>query len=101
MTKRFIALLIGALGFATPAAANHIFNLTTPFETRGACEKTLQTLSNNDQFLLDAFPQLFSSYGEVRSFLNRAFPCEARDGDWYITDHRQEVLNSDWFKRRL
>lgn len=101
MIKRFVALAICTLGFAAPLAAHHVENLTTPFDSRGACEKTLQSLSNNDDFLLDRFPQLFSSPGEVRSFLNRAFPCETRDGDWYITDHRQEVLNSDWFKRRL
>jgi hypothetical protein len=49
------------------------------------------------------FPNLFSSPGEVRSFLNRAFPCRqsAQDGKWYIIDLRGEVINSPWFQRRL
>ena len=54
-----------------------------------------------NDFLIDQFPQLFSSEGEVRSFLNRAFKCESSGGSWYITDHRTEVLASDWFTRRL
>jgi hypothetical protein len=43
------------------------------------------------------------SKGEVRSFLNRAFTCEqsGSDGQWYITDHRQEVLDSEWMQRRM
>lgn len=101
MNKRFIAMLIGSLAFAAPAAANHVYNLTIPFDSRGACEVAKQKLSNTDDFLLDRFPDVFSSAGEVRSFLNRAFPCEVRDGSWYLIDHRQEVLDSDWLLRRL
>jgi hypothetical protein len=87
---------------AAPAAAHHVDHLDEPFATRGACEAERQALSNDDDFLIDQFPMLFSSEGEVRSFLNRAFTCEpAGDGNWYIRDHRLEVLASDWFKRRL
>lgn len=44
-----------------------------------------------------------STTGELRSFLNRAFTCELNEGDgqWYIKDHRLEVLGSEWFQRRL
>lgn len=98
----FVALALGAFSFATPAAANHILHLDDPFSSRGACEAARQSLSNDDDFLLDAFPNLFSSHGEVRSFLNKAFTCErsTSDDQWYITDHRSEVLASDWFQHR-
>ena len=102
MTKFLFPIAIGGLLIAAPAAANHVFHLEDPFPSRGACEVERQHLSNDDDFLSDVFPDLFSSEGEVRSFLNRAFPCELRDdGNWYITDHRIEVLDSHWFERRL
>ena len=94
---------IGTLVIASPGAANHIFN-TGPYPSRGACESESAALSNDDRdTLLDRFPQLFSTTGEVSSFLTRAFTCDrdASDGQWYIIDHRQEVIDSDWFQRRL
>jgi hypothetical protein len=101
MIKLFIAAAaVGAFVAATPAAANHVFHLNDPFPSRGACQAETSALSNDDDWLLDAFPQLFSSEGEVRSFLNRAFKCEPRGDEWFITDHRVEVINSDWFQRR-
>jgi len=100
MKKLLIA--VAAVAMASPAAADHVFHLDIPFASRGACEAERNSLSNDDDFLLDAFPDVFSSAGEVRSFLSRAFTCEVRpDGQWYITDHRVEVLDSDWFQRRL
>jgi hypothetical protein len=102
MTKFIIAAAAGAFILASPASANHAFHLDDPFASRGACEVERNALSNDDDWLIDAFPQLFSSEGEVRSFLNKAFPCELRQSDsqWYITDHRLEVLESPWFQRR-
>lgn len=101
MNKHLMTLAIVSLAIATPATASHIFSVGVPFADRGECESTRQMLSNNDDFLLDAFPQLFSSPGEVRSFLNRAFTCELGSSDqWYIVDHRAEVLASEWFQRR-
>lgn len=101
--NKHLAMAIVSLAVAAPAAADHIDYLQTPFESRGDCEAMRQSLSNDDDDLQDRFPQLFSSEGEVRSFLNRAFTCEQRtsDGAWYIVDHRREVLSSDWFQRRL
>ena len=102
MIKYLAPFVFGALLTAAPAAANHPLHLDDPFPSRGACDAERQSLSNDDDFLIDIFPDLFSTHGEVRSFLNRAFTCELRDdGNWYITDHREEVLDSDWFKRRL
>jgi hypothetical protein len=97
-----LALALGTLVAASPAAANHIFT-PTPFPTYGDCESENARLSNDDaerQFPLR--PDLFTSMGEARSFLTRAFSCEqdAEDGNWYLTDHRLEVINSDWFDRR-
>ena len=93
MGKLLTAIASGALLLGSSAVANHILHLDEPFPTRGACEAERASLSNDDDFLLEAFPGLFSSEGEVRSFLNRAFTCEQHsDGQWYITDHRQEVL---------
>jgi hypothetical protein len=101
MAKFLISAAV-ALVIASPAAAHHTDYLDTPFADRGACEAQRAALSNDDDWLLDAFPQLFSSEGEVRSFLNRAFTCELHetDGQTYITDHRLEVLGSEWFQRR-
>jgi hypothetical protein len=100
--SRLFPLAFGAVAIATPAAANHPFHLDEPFPSRGACEAQTQSLSNDDDWLLDTFPNVFSSHGEVRSFLNRAFTCDrdSSDGQWYITDHREEVLSSDWYLRR-
>lgn len=97
-------LAIGALVVASPAAADHIFHLAIPYSSRGACEAEVAALSNDDRdSLLDRFPQFFSSTGEVASFLTRAFTCERNgsDGQWYIEDNRQQVINSEWFQRRL
>ena len=102
--KILATVAIGALVIASPAAANHIFNLDTPCPSRGACEAENAELSNGDvETLLDRFPGLFSNHGEVASFLTRAFTCERdeSDGQWYIHDHRQEVIDSAWFQRRL
>jgi len=103
MNKLIGTLALSAILLTSPAFATHVTELNTPFASRGACEAERASLSNDDDFLLDAFPNLFSSAGEVRSFLNRAFLCEQSRGDdqWYITDHRREVLASEWFKRRL
>ena len=102
MIKVLATLAVGALAIAVPAAAHHVEYLDTPFPTRGACEAMVNHLSNDDDFLIDQFPGLFSSEGEVRSFLGRAFPCEqsSTDGQWYIVDQRLDVLGSDWFTRR-
>lgn len=102
MLKLLISLATGALLVGSPALASHILHLNIPFPSRGACEAERASLSNGDDILIDKYPELFSSEGEVRSFLNRAFTCEQHaDGQWYITDHRQEVLDSIWFQRRL
>jgi len=97
-----VLMLAGTLVAASPAFAHHVEYLGMPYPTRGDCEAQRAALSNDDDWLIDAFPQLFSSEGEVRSFLNRAFTCElnASDGQSYITDHRVEVLGSEWFQQR-
>ena len=87
---------------ASPAVANHIFT-PSAFDTRGECESENARLSNDDaerQFPLR--PDLFSSLGEARSFMTRAFTCEydADEDAWFLTDHRREIIASDWFKRR-
>src|SRR5207244_6263003 len=100
--KFLVLAAAGAAVIATPAAANHVLHLNDPFASRGACEVECNALSNGDDWLLDAFPDVFSSEGEVRSFLNKAFPCQLNesDGNWYMIDRRLEVLGSDWFQRR-
>jgi len=100
--KKLVATIL-ALGvvMASPASANHFLN-SGPYATRGECESRSADLGSDDRESLQArFPNLFSSSGEVMSFLTRAFVCEEEDGDWYLEDHRQEVLDSEWFKRRL
>jgi hypothetical protein len=102
MTRTGLLIGLAVIGAGAPAIANHVNYTDVPFASRGACEAQRNALSNGDDFLLDTFPDLFSSEGEVRSFLNKAFPCEihASDGQWYITDDRVEVLGSRWFEQR-
>lgn len=97
-----IAILVAVLAATGPALANHPGNTGIPFASRGACESADAALRTDDKFwLADSFPELFDSVGDAASFLDRAFTCElASDGQWYITDHRIEVLESDWFLRR-
>jgi hypothetical protein len=60
-------------------------------------------MSNFEQdILLAEFPDIFSSPGEVSSFLTKAWTCDlnASDGQYHITDHIQEILDSRWFARR-
>jgi hypothetical protein len=101
--KTLATIAVGALVIASPAPANHILNLDTPYPSRGACESESAQFSNDDaESLVERFPQFFSGIGEVKSFLTRAFTCDLdeSDGQWYIHDHRQEVLDSEWFQRR-
>ncbi len=103
MKKLPVIIALAGFAIATPAAANHIFT-PTPFETYGDCESVNARLSNDDaerQFPLR--PDLFSSLGEARSFMTRAFSCEydPTDDSWYLIDHRLETIGSDWFQKRL
>jgi len=103
MKKRIICAALAALVGSSAAVASHVDYTDTPFPSRGACEARTADLSSDDrEFLQIAFPDLFSSDGEVESFLTRAFSCELNpsDGQWYITNHIEEVLGSDWFQRR-
>jgi hypothetical protein len=102
MKKLPFILVFGVLSLAAPAAANHIFT-TTPFESFGECEAENAKLSNDDAVRQLALrPDLFSSLGEARSFMTRAFSCEydADHDAWFLTDHRSEVIASEWFQRR-
>ena len=95
---------LAALAVATPASAQHLANLNTPYPTRGACESAMASFNDDvrDALALN-FPNLFESEGEAASFITRAFTCEQRasDDQGYITDHRFDVRASDWFQRRL
>jgi len=97
------AIAVGMLIFAGPAFAGQLDNLNTPYASRGACESANAGFSNEvADSLLAQFPNFFDSEGDVRSFLTRAFPCEANpsDGNWYIKDRRFAVINSDWYQHR-
>ena len=100
MMKLAICAIIGAAALASPAAAH---DTETGFATRGACESASASMSNAEKdFLLEAFPDLFDTTGEASSFLTKAWTCDRNDSDglWYITDHIEEVLASDWFANR-
>ena len=102
MNRFLIAFGLAAVLGSTPAAADHIFT-PTAFASYGECEAENARLSNDDaERQFDLRPDLFSSMGEARSFMTRAFSCEfdAEDGSWYLTDHRSEVIASEWFNRR-
>jgi hypothetical protein len=53
-------------------------------------------------WLLEFGMEFFDDRGDVSSFLTRAFTCDinASDGQYYLTDHIEEVLGSDWFQQR-
>jgi hypothetical protein len=99
MRKFPVILALGALVTASPATANHIFT-PTPLASYGECESANANEDAERPFPLR--PGLFSSMGEARSFMTRAFSCEydPDDDSWYLSDHRGEVIASDWFQRR-
>ena len=103
MNRRLIPLALGSLMLAGPAVAGQLDNLDTPYPSRGACESANAGFSNEVRdSLLEDFPNFFTSEGDVASFLTRAFTCElnASDGQWYIHDHRFDVIASDWYQHR-
>jgi hypothetical protein len=54
-----------------------------------------------DPWLIATFPDLFDTTGEAASFLTKAWTCDRRsDGQFYITNHIDDVLNSAWFAQR-
>jgi hypothetical protein len=95
-----VLLALAAGTIASPAFADHAFNTDTPYVSRGACEAADADFDNGDREWLSEAAGL--SDGAIRSMLQRAWQCElGSDGQWYITDHRFEVLSSDWWLRRL
>jgi hypothetical protein len=91
---------LGPLTVATPAAAH---DTTVPYSSRGACEAASAAQSNAEKpWLLQIGMEFFSTEGDVSSFLTRAWTCDLNpsDGQFYITDHVEETLNSDWFQQR-
>lgn len=100
MTMTAIATLVLC---ASEAAAQHLDNLDTPYASRGACESAVAQFNGNArERLLTSFPNFFNRNGDVASFLTRAFPCEYDAGvdAWFITDHRGDVLFSDWYMKK-
>ena len=96
-------IAIGMLMVAGPAFAGQLENLDTPYASRGECESANAGFSNEVRdSLLEQFPNFFHSEGDVQSFLTRAFTCELdpSDGNWYIRDHRFDVIGSEWYQRR-
>jgi hypothetical protein len=88
------------LASATAASAH---DTTTAFPSRGACESASSAMSNNEKdWLVATFPDLFDTTGEAASFLTKAWTCDVNpsDGQYYITDHIQQILDSRWFDRR-
>ena len=99
-TKLRVSLAAGTVLIASPAFADHVFNTDTPYASRGACEAATAGFDNGDREWLSEAAGL--SDGEIRSMLQRAWTCEpGSDGNYYITDHRIEVLGGDWWERRI
>lgn len=100
MKRTSMLIAVGSLAMSTAAAAH---DTETPFPSRGACESASAGMSNAEKdWLLVAFPDLFDTTGEAASFLTRAWTCDLNqsDGQWYIVNHIDEVLGSEWFERR-
>ena len=100
MRKLVLLIASGAALFATAATAH---DTATAYASRGACEAASASMSNAEQdWLVETFPQFFDTAGEASSFLTRAWTCDLNgsDGQYYITDHIEEILGSQWFDRR-
>ena len=100
MKRLSIAAGLAVMSVATAAAAH---DTTTGFASRGACEAASAGMSNAEQqWLLQTFPEVVDTAGEVSSFLTRAWTCDlnASDGQYYIIDHIEEVLGSRWYQQR-
>lgn len=103
MKRLFIIAGAAAASLSSPAFAHHPGFEAVPFASRGACEAFNAQLSIGDrEFLPVVFPQYFSTSGDVESFLAHAWSCErdADDGQWYLGNHLEETLESDWFLRK-
>jgi hypothetical protein len=97
-----LTILIG-LAAATAASAATAHDTSIGFGSRGACEAASAAMSQEDApWLLETFPELFDTTGEASSFLTRAWTCDrnSSDGQYYITDHIEDVLGSRWYDRR-
>jgi len=102
MATLLAAMILAGMAVGGPASASRTVH-PGPYSSRGDCEAHSAALGNDDrESLLDRFPQFFSTTSEVSAFLTRAFRCEraAADRQWYIRDHRLDVINSEWFQRR-
>jgi hypothetical protein len=100
MNKHWTLAGLVLAGISTAAAAH---DTTTGYASRGGCEAASAAMSKADApWLLAAFPDLFDTTGEAASFLTRAWTCDRNpsDGLYYITDHIEDVLGSDWFAQR-
>lgn len=100
MNKLNILIVIASFGVASPAAAH---DTETAYANRGACESASAGMSNDEKdWLLQIGMEFFDTEGDVSSFLTRAWTCDrnASDGQFYITDHVEEILGSDWFQHR-
>ena len=98
--KRFAILMLAGATVLPTAAAAH--DTQTTYSSRGACEAA-RAGENNEEAdgLLQRFPDIFDSRGDVSSFLTRAFSCDINsDGEYQLSDHRAEVLGSAWFQRK-
>jgi hypothetical protein len=97
-----IRIAIALASLALPAAAI-AHDTETPFPSRGACESASASMSNAEKdWLVATFPDLFDTTGEAASFLTKAWTCDinASDGQYYITNHIEEILGSSWFEQR-
>jgi len=98
MKRLTILMLVGATVVPNAAFAH---DTVTAYPTRGACEAASAVMSNAEQdWVLETFPELFDTPGEVSSFLTRAWTCDLANGQYNITDHIEEVLGSEWFQQR-
>jgi hypothetical protein len=99
--KKLLALTaLATIALPTGAQAH---DTETPFASRGACESASAGMSNAEKdWLVATFPDLFDTTGEAASFLTKAWTCDlnASDGQYYITNHIEEILGSRWFERR-
>lgn len=87
--KKLLTIGVFAVAGFTTAASAHDF--VTTYETRAQCELAYVEMNKFDRdWLLNNFPQLFDSPGDVMHFLTQHVDCEYDPAEnvWFMADHR-------------
>ena len=101
MRKLSIVAGIAAMTVSTAVTAH---DTATGYPSRGACEAASAGMSNDENaWLVATFPQILRHDGRGGELPDQGIhlrPQLLRRKLYYITDHIEDVLGSDWFAQR-